>query len=184
MANTITLSGVLSGSGGLVKAGTGTLELFGANTYTGDTTVHAGVLKLNVSSMANSAIHLANGAVLNLNFAGTNTVPAFYTNNVALPPGVYKGSNLPGFITGTGALLMTVPTAPTNIRCSLSGNDLALNWPANYLGWILQEQIETLNMGLRTNWVDVGGSTNLTSTNLPINPANPTVFYRLRYPSP
>jgi autotransporter-associated beta strand protein len=183
-ANTITLSGVLSGSGGLAKAGSGTLELSGTNTYKGDTTVNAGILKLNVPSMANSAIHLANGAVLNLNFAGTNTVPAFYTNNVALPPGVYKGSNLPGFITGTGALLMTVPTAPTNIRCSLSGNDLALNWPANYLGWILQEQIDTQNLGLSTNWVDVAGSTNLISTNILINPANQTVFYRLRYPSP
>lgn len=182
--NTITLSGVLSGSGGMVKAGGGTLELSGANTYTGDTTVNAGILKLNVPSMANtSAIHLANGAVLNLNFAGTNTVPAFYTNNVALPPRVYKASNLPDFITGTGALLVSIPTAPTNIRCSLSGNNLALNWPANYLGWILQEQIDMLNIGLSTNWVDVAGSANLISTNLPINPANQTVFYRLRYPS-
>ena len=184
--NTITLSGVLSGNGGLTVNGSGSLKLSGANTYTGDTVVNAGsTLQLNVPSMANaSAIHLANGAVLNLNFAGTNTVPAFYTNNVALPPGVYKASNLPGFITGTGALLVRIPTAPTNIRYSLSGNNLALNWPANYLGWILQEQIDTLNMGLSTNWVDIAGSANLISTNLPVNPANQTVFYRLRYPSP
>jgi len=183
-ANTITLSGALSGSGGLTKVSSGTLILSGSNTYSGDTTVSAGILKLNVPSMANtSAIHLANGAVLNLNFAGTNTVPAFYTNNVALPSGVYKASNLPGFITGTGALLVDIPTAPTNVRCSLSGDNLALIWPANYLGWILQEQIDALNMGLSTNWVDVAGSANLISTNLPINPANQTVFYRLRYPS-
>jgi autotransporter-associated beta strand protein len=183
-ANTIILTGMLSGSGGLTKASTGTLTLSGINSYMGDTTVNAGILKLNVPSMANtSAIHLANGAVLNLNFAGTNTVPAFYTNNVALPPGVYKASNLPGFITGTGALLVGIPTAPTNIRFTLSGNNLALNWPANYLGWILQEQIDALNVGLSTNWVDVAGSANLISTNLPITSANQTVFYRLRYPS-
>jgi autotransporter-associated beta strand protein len=184
-ANTITLSGVLSGSGGLAKAGSGTLELSGSNTYTGDTTVNAGILKLNVPSMANtSAIHLANGAVLNLNFAGTNTVPALYTNNVALPPGHYKASNLPGFITGTGALLVSIPTAPTNIAWSLNGRNLALTWPATYLGWILQEQIDTQNMGLSTNWVDIAASTNVISTNMLINPANQTVFYRLRYPSP
>ncbi|MDR2463031.1 MAG: autotransporter-associated beta strand repeat-containing protein [Verrucomicrobiales bacterium] len=43
-AKNITLSGVLSGTGGLVKTGGGTLLLSGANTYSGDTTVSAGIL--------------------------------------------------------------------------------------------------------------------------------------------
>jgi autotransporter-associated beta strand protein len=47
--NTITLSGALSGSGGLTKAGSGTLELSGPNTYSGDTTVNAGILQLNLA---------------------------------------------------------------------------------------------------------------------------------------
>jgi hypothetical protein len=66
----------------------------------------------------------------------------------------------------------------------VSGGKLTINWPANYQGWILQQQTNTLNVGLSTNWVDVAGSANVTSTNLPINPANPVIFYRLRYPSP
>ena len=43
----ITLSGVLSGSGGLIKDGAGALILSNKNTYAGDTTVKNGTLKLN-----------------------------------------------------------------------------------------------------------------------------------------
>ncbi|MDB6018810.1 MAG: Xylosidase/arabinosidase [Pedosphaera sp.] len=42
----ITLSGALSGPGGLIKAGPGTLTLSGANAYTGGTTLNAGTLSL------------------------------------------------------------------------------------------------------------------------------------------
>ncbi len=39
-------NGILSGTGGLTKSGTGTLTLSGANSYTGATTVSAGVLNI------------------------------------------------------------------------------------------------------------------------------------------
>ena len=44
--NNNTLSGVLSGNGGLTKTGAGTLTLSGTNTYTGMTTVRSGTLAL------------------------------------------------------------------------------------------------------------------------------------------
>ena len=40
-----TYAGVLSGTGNLTKSGTGTVILSGANTYTGGTTVSAGILQ-------------------------------------------------------------------------------------------------------------------------------------------
>ena len=89
--NTITLSGILSGSGGLTVNGSGVLDLTGANSYTGDTTVNAGTLQLDAGGTSSSAIRLANGATLNLNFAGNRVVPGFYTNGVALPASVSDG---------------------------------------------------------------------------------------------
>ena len=44
--NNKTLSGVMSGAGSYVKAGAGTQTLSGDNTYTGSTTIAAGLLKI------------------------------------------------------------------------------------------------------------------------------------------
>ena len=61
-------AGVLSGSGSLVKAGSGTLTLANANTYTGNTTISAGTLVLSGSgSIASSTnISVAGGATLDV----------------------------------------------------------------------------------------------------------------------
>jgi len=179
-ANTITLSGLLYGYGGLTKIGSGTLILSGANNYLGNTRVKAGTLELNLAGNRPGVLWLASGASLNLNSGGTFTVAALYTNNVALPNGLYSSSNLPGFITGTNALQVV----SIDLGCSLSNGNLTLSWPTNYLGWMLQEQTNSLEVGLNANWMDLAGSATLTSTNLPVSPASPTVFFRLSPPPP
>jgi autotransporter-associated beta strand protein len=50
-SGTDTFSGVISGAQGLIKDGAGTLELSGANTYTGTTTVSAGTLEVTKSTL-------------------------------------------------------------------------------------------------------------------------------------
>jgi hypothetical protein len=76
----------------------------------------------------------------------------------------------------------TTVSYSTNITASVVNGGTALNvsWPTTHLGWTLQAQTNSLNTGLSTNWADVGGTASVTSTNLPIAPENPAVFYRLR----
>jgi autotransporter-associated beta strand protein len=171
--------------GGVTKAGSGTLTLSGANTYTGGTTVKAGTLAFSLASLAtNSTVSISNGAVLQLGFSTTNRVGALVLDGVTQSPGVYNSTTTPGYLTGAGSLLVpsAIASNPTNITVAVSSGVMTLSWPADHLGWILQQQTNSLSAGLGTNWVDVAGSAGITSTNIAINPAAPTVFYRLRYP--
>jgi hypothetical protein len=78
--------------------------------------------------------------------------------------------------------VVTVNTNSPMLTNSLSGNTLTLSWPADHLGWRLQAQTNSLNAGLGNNWSTWPNSTNLTSIPIQLNPANPTVFFRLVYP--
>jgi autotransporter-associated beta strand protein len=61
-----TFSGAISGTGGLTKAGAGTLTLASASSYSGLTEVSAGVLKVTGALTGAGMIDVASGATLNL----------------------------------------------------------------------------------------------------------------------
>lgn len=189
MANTVTFTDPLvagdAASGGLTKLGSGTLILSGANTYVGPTRVHEGTLELSQPTLSPTAlVTVSNSAVLQLDFATTNTIGGLVLNGVTQLPGVYDSVTGAPFITGTGSLLVpsSIATNPTNITFSVSGSTLSLSWPSTHLGWILQTQTNSASVGLATNWVDVPGSSTITATNMTINPAPPVRFFRLRSP--
>ncbi len=66
----LTISGNLSGTGGVQMSGTGNLTLGGANTFTGGTSVSAGVLKAGSATAfgtAGSAVTVGTGGAINVN---------------------------------------------------------------------------------------------------------------------
>ena len=65
-ANNQTISGVISGAGNLTKVGNGILTLSNTNTYSGDTTISAGTIKLTGSVNALTDLTIASGATLDL----------------------------------------------------------------------------------------------------------------------
>lgn len=181
--NAFTFTGNIQGNLGLtLQAGYQTLA--GTNNYTGNTTVNGGVLQLATATLAQTAtVLVTNGAILQMDFTGTNQVAGLVLNGVSQPAGVYNSTTSPSFLAGAGSLkVQTIATNPTNITAIVSGGQYDLSWPTTHTGWRLQAQTNSLNVGLSGTWFDVAGATSTNHVILPINPANGSVFFRLVYP--
>ena len=82
-------------------------------------------------------------------------------------------------VNGRISVAALIATTPTNISFAISGTNLTLSWPANYLTWSLQSNSVSITS---TNWFAVPGSASATTFNVPVNPARTNVFFRLRAP--
>ncbi|MDR4501492.1 MAG: autotransporter-associated beta strand repeat-containing protein [Nitrospirales bacterium] len=99
-ATSTTFAGILSETGSLVKQGTGTLTLSGANTYSGATNITAGILQLNGSGT------LGVGSAVTLGASGTLDL-----NDVSATIGSLTGSG--AALLGTGTLTVGDATSTT-----------------------------------------------------------------------
>ncbi|MCX6878880.1 MAG: autotransporter-associated beta strand repeat-containing protein [Verrucomicrobia bacterium] len=97
-----------SGTGGLTKAGAGTLVLAGANTYTGDTTIAAGTVRLGTGTALPSGLGKGNVAV-------TGTLDLYgYSLSI-------NGLSGAGTVTSGAAGVMTLSAGGNNQTSTFSG---------------------------------------------------------------
>ena len=92
------------------------------------------------------------------------------------------------FATGWGGELFTstntltpLPDTPTHLAWNVSGTNLDLTWPSNYVGWVLQMQTNSSSTGLSTNWVNVSESVSNSQWRVPQQGAG-AIFFRLSRP--
>lgn len=105
----------LGGAGDVLKSTAGSVQLTGANTYTGDTKVAAGTLALSQPVLANSAdVYLTSGAFLNLGWGVgiSDTIDALFFDGVPQAVGTWGAAGsgasfVSPLFTGTGMLLVS-----------------------------------------------------------------------------
>lgn len=106
-----TISNTVSGFN-LIKNGGGTQALTGTTSFTGSLVVNGGTLSLGNGTSSTmlpdqNAVIIANGAILDLNFSGSDTVSSVQLGgNTYTAPGNYDATTYPEFFTGTGSLVI------------------------------------------------------------------------------
>lgn len=153
-AGAVTFRGTVTGTGGLVKAGPGTLVLTGTNSYAGSTTVTGGVLRINNAVGSGTGT----GGTTILNNAGTTLMgtgrlggPAAVNANTVLSP----GDNAVGTLSSDGG----ITTWGTGGQYTVEYDGTA----------------GTLTTGTTVDWFNSLGSLSVTA-----NAANPFVIHLRR----
>ena len=124
--NTLTYSGVISGTSSVTQAGTGTLVLTNANTYAGNTQINAGVLRVE-GSLASASV--------NANAGGTYTGSGSLAGNLNINDG---GIFHPGNTIGQVDVAGSVTFGPTSVSTfEIAGSGRGVGYDSVSIGGVL-----------------------------------------------
>ncbi|MCX6877007.1 MAG: autotransporter-associated beta strand repeat-containing protein [Verrucomicrobia bacterium] len=148
-----TISAQLAGTSGLIKSGAGTLTLTNTNTYTGDTVIEAGVLRVGGTSGSVGPGNVANDATLAFNNTGAVTLANRITGYGSLRQ---EG---PGTVSLTGENTCTGLTTVSAGTLVLSGNNAAATGGITVSGGVAQfNALASINGSGRNVLVNSGGT--------------------------
>jgi len=174
-AGDTTNSGVISGSGGLTKAGAGTLTLSAANTYGGNSTISAGTLKLGAAGVIPDGASKGNVSVtgtLNLNtfsetingLSGAGTVDTVAGGTPTLTLGGNDQSASFSGVIQTSAGTLAVTKTGTGTQTLSGANGYAGVTTIGNGGAIRASHANALGTTAGNTTVSSGGALELTTT--------------------
>jgi autotransporter-associated beta strand protein len=119
-----------SGTGSVIKRGSGKWTLSRTSTYSGDTIVEEGILVLRRGSLnETSMVSVANGAILSLRHYEGDVIGGLILGGMTMPAGTYSRATHPQFISGSGSLVIGSTNTTGNPSLSWfygSGGDAAI----------------------------------------------------------
>lgn len=121
-ANSMSLTGTISGAGGLTKNGAGQLTLTGANTYTGGTTITAGTLQGDSTSLKGNVL---NNAQVIFDQAATGTYSGVVSGVGALTKAGGGNLILSGVNTYSG--ITSVDGGTLSVNGSVAGSSISVH---------------------------------------------------------
>ncbi len=180
--------GTLTVTGSIVLDGTTVMELDRALTPNSDRIVASGITANYVGALVVTNVggrlsagdqfqlfsRAVSGGLAAIELPSTDASGATYTweNNLATDGSIRV-------VTASGG----IPDTPTRLTVATTApGTLTVSWPADYIGWSLESQTNSLSAGLGTNWTRVAGSNMTNVFEIPVNTDHGAVFFRMALP--